>query len=149
VPRGYSGYTQPKSLADALELIKRCKQRIIDDLALKMDKDKTTGELTREYFETLLAQGDMEMLIIKLCVRLEAILRCDYHYEGDFVKMIDQYCSTFNTYDDEGNDYDPYTPRLLHKLRMVRNGIVHSEKCNDKLSISELQECINHICKMG
>jgi transcriptional regulator with XRE-family HTH domain len=149
VPRGYSGYTQPKSLADALELIKRCKQRIIDDLALKMDKDKTTGELTREYFETLLAQGDMEMLIIKLCVRLEAILRCDYHYEGDFVKMIDQYCSTFNAYDDEGNDYDPYTPRLLHKLRMMRNGIVHSEKCNEKLSISELQECINYICKIG
>ena len=149
VPRGYSGYTQPKSLADALELIKRCKQRIIDDLALKMDKNKTTGELTQEYFETLLAQGDMEMLIIKLCVRLEAILRCDYHYEGDFVRMIDQYCSTFNTYDDEGNDYDPYTPRLLHKLRMMRNGIVHSEKCNEKLSISELQECINHICKMG
>lgn len=149
VPRGYSGYTQPKSLADALELIKRCKQRIIDDLALKMDKDKTTGELTREYFETLLAQGDMGMLIIKLCVRLEAILRCDYHYEGDFVKMIDQYCSTFNTYDDEGNDYDPYTPRVLHKLRMMRNGIVHSEKCEQELNIDEIKFCIDYICKMG
>jgi hypothetical protein len=114
-----------------------------------LDKEKTTGELTREYFLNLLAKGDIEMLIIKLCVRLEAILRCDYHYEGDFVKMIDQYCSTFNTYDDEDNNYDPHTPRLLHKLRMMRNGIVHSEKCNDKLSVGELQECIDHICKMG
>ena len=114
-----------------------------------MDKEKTTGELTRQYFEKLLKNGDTEMLIIKLCVRLEAILRCDYHYEGDFVKMIDQYCSTFNTYDDEDNNYDPHTPRLLHKLRMKRNGIVHSEKCNEELSVDELQRCISHICNIG
>lgn len=145
----FSNYAAPKSCLDAAETLQRCRQRIVDELALKMDKEKTTGELTREYFEKLLAKGDIEMLIIKLCVRLEAILRCDYHYEGDFVKMIDQYCSTFNTYDDEDNNYDPHTPRLLHKLRMMRNGIVHSEKCNEKLSVNELQECIDHICKMG
>ena len=145
----FSNYATPRSCLDAAETLQRCRQRIVDELALKMDKEKTTGELTREYFEKLLAKGDIEMLIVKLCVRLEAILRCDYHYEGDFVKMIDQYCSTFNTYDDEDNNYDPHTPRLLHKLRMMRNGIVHSEKCNEKLSVSELQECINHICKMG
>lgn len=147
---GYGVHSiQGKNTAEILSLLQRCRQRIVDELALKMDKEKTTGELTREYFEKLLAKGDVEMLVIKLCVRLEAILRCDYHYEGDFVKMIDQYCSTFNTYDDEDNNYDPHTPRLLHKLRMMRNGIVHSEKCNEKLSVSELQECINHICKMG
>lgn len=142
-------YNEYKTIDSILAFIEECRQRIINDLSLKLDKEKATGELTREYFLNLLAKGDMEMLIIKLCVRLEAILRCDYHYEGDFVKMIDQYCSTFNTYDDEDNNYDPHMPRLLHKLRMMRNGIVHSEKCNDKLSVSELQECIDHICKMG
>lgn len=142
-------YNEYKTIDSILAFVEECRQRIINDLSLKLDKEKTTGELTREYFLNLLAKGDMEMLIIKLCVRLEAILRCDYHYEGDFAKMIDQYCSTFNTYDDEDNNYDPHTPRLLHKLRMMRNGIVHSEKCNDKLSVSELQECIDHICKMG
>ena len=141
--------TKGNTIEEILSLLQRCRQSILDELSLKMDKEKTTGELTREYFEKLLKNGDTEMLIIKLCVRLEAILRCDYHYEGDFVKMIDQYCSTFNTYDDEDNNYDPHTPRLLHKLRMKRNGIVHSEKCNEELSVDELQRCISHICSMG
>ena len=145
----FEGHKYPKTLEEALLLFKLCKQRVIDELALKMDKEKTTGELTREYFEKLLAKGDIDMLIIKLCVRLEAILRCDYHYEGDFSKMIDRYCSTFNTYDDEDNNYDPHTPRLLHKLRMRRNSIVHSEKNGEDLTVSELRECIEHICRIG
>ena len=114
-----------------------------------MDKEKTIGDLTKEYFEKELAKGNVDMVIIKLCVRLEAILRCDYHYEGDFVDMLNKYCGRFNTYDDEGNDYDPYTPKILNKLRMQRNGIVHSEKSNETLTIDELKWCIDYICKMG
>lgn len=89
------------------------------------------------------------MVVIKLCVRLEAILRCDYHYDGDLSVMLDKYCSGFNTYDDEGNDYDPYTPSALNKLRMKRNNIVHSEKNNVDLTLEELKYCIDYICKMG
>ena len=64
-------------------------------------------------------------------------------------EMLNQYCSRFNTYDDEDNNYDPYTPKKLHKLRMQRNGIVHSEKCNEKLTLEEIKWCIDYICKMG
>ena len=143
------------TIEEILALLQRCRQRILDELSLKMDKEKTTGELTRQYFEKLLKDGDTEMLIIKLCVRLEAILRCDYHYEGDFSEMLKQYCdSKLHWREDDGwgymvNKSDDETIRLLHKLRMKRNGIVHSEKCNEELSIDELQKCISHICSIG
>ncbi len=125
------------------------KQRVIDELALKIDKDATTGDLTKEYFESELDKDNIDMVIIKLCVRLESILRCDYHYEGDFVEMLNKYCGQFNTRDDEGSDYDPHTPKVLNKLRMKRNNIVHSEKNNVDLTLEELKYCIDYICKLG
>ena len=114
-----------------------------------MDKEKTVGELTKEYFENELAKGNTDMVIIKLCVRLESILRSDYHYEGDFSEMLNKYCLRFNTYDDAANNYDPYTPRKLNKLRIQRNGIVHSEKSKETLTLEELKWCIDYICKLG
>lgn len=138
-----------KNLEEVITKLQAVKQRILDELSLKLDKEKTIGDLTKEYFESELAKGNVDMVIIKLCVRLEAILRSDYHYEGDFSEMLNQYCSRFNTYDDEDNNYDPYTPKKLHKLRMQRNGIVHSEKCNEKLTLEEIKWCIDYICKMG
>lgn len=131
------------------EQFEKIKQRIINELALKIDKDSIVGDLTKEYFERELGKGNTDMVIIKLCVRLEAVLRCDYHYEGDLSVMLDKYCSGFNTYDDEGNDYDPYTPSVLNKLRMKRNNIVHSEKNSVDLTLEELKYCIDYICKMG
>lgn len=140
---------QSWNIPQVLRYISQCKEKIINDLSLRLDKEKTIGDLTREYFEKELAKGNIEMVIIKLCVRLEAILRCDYQYEGDFSDMLNRFCSYFNTTDDEGNDYDPYTPKILNKLRMQRNGIVHSEKCTEELSVDEIKFCIDYICKMG
>ena len=142
--------SRQKSIASPnKEQFEKIKQRIINELALKIDKDSIVGDLTKEYFERELGKGNTDMVIIKLCVRLEAVLRCDYHYEGDLSVMLDKYCSGFNTYDDEGNDYDPYTPSVLNKLRMKRNNIVHSEKNSVDLTLEELKYCIDYICKMG
>lgn len=138
-----------KYFDDIIDQLNEAKQRIIDDLSLRLDKEKTVGELTKEYFEKELSLGNIDMVIIKLCVRLEAILRSDYHYEGDFSEMLTRYCNTFNIYDDEANDYDPYTPKMLQKLRMQRNGIVHSEKSKECLSVNDIKWCIDCICKMG
>ena len=142
-------FSSAKSFEDVLGKIQSVKQRIIDELSLKLDKTKIVGDLTREYFENELAKGNIDMVIIKLCVRLEAILRCDFHYEGDFVDMLNKYCSKFETYDDEAYNYDPYTPRKLNKLRIQRNGIVHSETCKEELTFEELKWCIDYICKLG
>lgn len=138
-----------KTTADMLKSLQEQRGKIITELSLKIDKEKVVGELTNEYFENELAKGNIEIVIIKLCVRMEAILRCDYHYDGDFSEMLTKYCNTFNTYDDEDNDYDPYTPEMLHKLRMQRNGIVHSEKCKECLSVKDIKWCIDYICKLG
>ncbi len=151
LPSSYGMYNinRVKTLDEVIEKLNAVKQRIIDDLSLKLDKEKTVGDLTKEYFEKELSKGNIDMVIIKLCVRLEAILRSDYHYEGDFSEMLNKYCAGFNTYDDEDNNYDPYTPRKLNKLRIQRNGIVHSEKCKETLTLEELKWCIDYICKMG
>ena len=80
------------SVDDAINKLQLCKQRILDDLSLTIDKDKIVGELTKDYFESELAKGNEDIVIIKLCVRLEAILRCDYQYSGDFSAMLNRYC---------------------------------------------------------
>ena len=140
---------QPSSIGEIIAKLQMCKQQILNEYCWQLDKEKTISDLTWEYFEKELAKGNTEMVVIKLCVRLEAILRSDYHYDGDFSDMLNRFCSYFNTTDDEGNDYDPHTPRILNKLRMQRNGIVHSEKCTEELSMDELKFCIDYICKMG
>lgn len=145
----------PKNLEEVILKLQAVKQRIIDELSLKLDKEKTIGDLTKEYFEAELAKGNIEIVIIKLCVRLEAILRSDYLYEGDFSEMLKKYCdSKLNWEEDDGwgymvNKSDDKTIRLLNNLRIKRNSIVHSEKTNVELSLEEIRYCIDYICKMG
>ena len=144
----------PETLSILIEKIKECKQRIIDEVSLKLDKEKLIKELTKEYFESELKKGNADIVIIKLCVRLEAILRCDYHYEGDFSEMLKTYCdSKLHWKEDDGWDYvwvsDDKTIKILNNLRIKRNSIVHSEKTNVELSLADIQYCIDYICKLG
>ena len=148
-------HNMSKTIIEAMEMLSRCKERIIDELSLRLDKEKTISDLTKEYFQAELAKGNSEIVIIKLCVRLEAILRCDYHYEGDFSDMLNQYCnSKLRWREDDGWGYmidrsDDKTIRLLNNLRIKRNSIVHSEKANIELSLEDIHYCIDYICKMG
>ena len=121
---------------------------VIEEISNKLDKEKIVKDLTKDYFYNELEKGNKEIVIIKLCVRLEAVLRCDFHFEGDFSTMLDNYCSRFETRDDESNNYDPYTPKLLNKLRKKRNNIVHSEKISCELTDDEIKECIEYICNL-
>ncbi|MBE5742838.1 MAG: helix-turn-helix domain-containing protein [Clostridiales bacterium] len=147
---GVNNINRVKTLDEVIEKLNAVKQRIIDDLSLKLDKEKTVGDLTKEYFERELGKGNTDMVIIKLCVRLEAILRCDYHYEGDLSVMIDKYCQEHGWEDDGwGYSVESECVKYLQKLRMKRNNIVHSEKNNVDLTLEELKYCIDYICKMG
>ena len=119
-------------------------------MALKIDKDSIVGDLTKEYFESELGKGNTDMVIIKLCVRLEAVLRCNYHYEGDLSVMIDKYCQEHGWKDDGwGYSVEANHVKYLKKLRMKRNNIVHSEKNSVDLTLEEIKCCIDYICKMG
>lgn len=136
------------NLQEVTEYLNQVRQRIIEELANKNSKEKLVGELTKEYFYDELNKGNREMVVIKLCVRLEAVLRCDYRLEGDFSEMLENYYRSFNTTDDAGNDYDPDTPKMLDHLRKQRNSIVHSEKTAAPMSDDELKSCIDYICAL-
>lgn len=132
------------------EYILAYKQQVIADATFELDKEKTISDLTKEYFETELAKGNTEIVIVKLCVRLEAILRSTYHYEGDFSKMLNQYCNAHGQEDDGwGYNQEAKFVRYLQKLRKCRNSIVHSEKAKETLSIDEIRYCIDYICNMN
>ena len=139
----------------AVQYLKQCKEQVVLGLEYQLDKDTTLGDLTKEYFESELAKGNVEIVIIKLCVRLETILRCDYRYEGDFGEMLKKYCdSKLHWEEDDGwgymvNKSDEKTIRLLNNLRIKRNSIVHSEKTTVELSLEDIYYCLDYICKMG
>lgn len=137
-----------KSIQSVVDFLGKVRQRIINELVNKVDKEKITGELTKDYFYDELNKGNKELVIIKLCVRLEAILKCDYNYQGDFSEMLDLFCRQFEKYDDESNNYDPYTPAMLNRLRQQRNSIVHSEKTGERMSNDEIKQCIDYICSL-
>lgn len=126
-------------------MLSKTRNGIILDLTLMDEKSKVTSGLTKEYFDGLIKSGNTDMAIIKLCVKLEAILKCDRHLTGTFEEMLNKFCGEFETYDDEANDYDPVTPKLLNKLRMKRNAIVHSEKNDVALTSDELNQCIKYV----
>lgn len=137
-----------KSIQSVVDFLGKVRQRIINELVNKVDKEKITGELTKDYFYGELNKGNKELVIIKLCVRLEAILKCDYNYQGDFSEMLDRFCSQFEKYDDESNSYDPYTPAMLNRLRRQRNSIVHAEKTDERMSDDEIKQYIDYICSL-
>ena len=146
----YGGRTNhnQKSIQEAIDYLNDVRQRIINELSNKFDKEKIVGELTKDYFYSELSRGNNELVIIKLCVRMEAILKCDYNFQGDFSEMLDHFCNQFETYDDESNNYDPYTPAMLNRLRRQRNSIVHSEKQGEPMSDEEIKQCIDYICSL-
>lgn len=142
-----SNHKQP-NIQGVSKYLNEVRQRIIEELSNKLDKERIVGGLTKDYFYSELSKGNREIVIIKLCVRMEAILKCDYRYEGDFSEMLDRFCAHFNTSDDECNNYDPYTPQMLNDLRKQRNGIVHSEKQLPPMADEEIKQCIDYICSL-
>lgn len=137
-----------KSIQEVIDYLNDVRQRIISELSNKFDKEKIVGELTKDYLYSELSKGNKELVIIKLCVRMEAILKCDYNFQGDFSEMLDHFCNQFETYDDESNNYDPYTPAMLNRLRRQRNSIVHAEKMVEAMSDDEIKQCIDYICSL-
>lgn len=137
--------TDLQEIADYLSEARKC---IVEELENKFDKEKIVGELTKDYFYSELSNGNKEIVIVKLCVRMEAVLKCDYRYEGTFSEMLDCFFRQFNESDDEGNGYDPFTPAMLRDLRRNRNSILHSEKITEPMSDDEIKDCIDYICSL-
>lgn len=79
----------------------------------RISKDNSAGAISDE-----IKKGNLDGAVVALCVRLEAILKYKYNLEGDLFTMIDEFIAR------QGGD-EKY--RILHKLRMKRNTLVHSD----------------------
>lgn len=139
------------NIDDLVEYVKLCKKQVVDDFKESHNASKIIEELNEEFFRNELAKGNGELVAIKLCVRLEAVLKSKYHYEGDFSEMLEKYCSQHGSYEeDDGWGYmerrtEKFVP-YLQKLRKYRNSVVHSEKKVDSMTKEELDFCIQYIC---
>ena len=171
----------PVKVADAIKFFDKVKDDIVSKWAedienniqsLKTRKkneaeyNRIKAEITSEYLTSLIKKGDEEKATIKLCVRLESILKYKFHYEGDLFTMLDSFfgnqlafVEAYKPYDDYDNNYrydmEKYEKQMelnrvheewtkyLSKLRMRRNSIVHSEKNDVDFSTDDLIRCIN------
>lgn len=129
-------------------------KKIIGDISLKIDKETLTKDLNKEYFEKLYNDKNYELLVIKLCVRLEAVLKCDFHYVGTFEEMLSQYSSQYgyHKYYDDDWSYDEETEsnKIFHKLRKYRNDIVHPEKqTTNTINSDQLKLAIDLVLRLG
>lgn len=79
----------------------------------RIAKDNSAGVISDE-----IRSGNLDGAVVALCVRLESILKYKYNLEGDLFTMIDTFIAS------RGGD-DRYG--VLHKLRMKRNNLVHSD----------------------
>ena len=152
---------QIEELIEAITMDKKCKAEL----------ERVNREITFDYLRSELAKGNIDNTIIKLCVKLEAILKYGYRYEGDLFEMVDQYIKNHftihelhNCWDDEDNNYYYYKEEderfteenkqneikttVLHKLRKKRNSIVHAEKYSSDMSVEEIELCIGIVESM-
>lgn len=141
-----------KTVGEVVEYIKLCKKEVVKNAKEKDYATTIASELTEQYFRNELKKGNVELAVVKLCVRLEAELKSKYHYEGDFSEMLSQYCSQHGSYRTD-DDYGSGTGTeefvsYLHKLRKYRNSIVHAENKGEGMTKEELDFCINYICNM-
>ena len=74
--------------------------------------------LTRESFDKLLEESDIEMAVIKLCVKLEAYFKFNLGYDGNLYEMMDRYCDKIGQ--------NSLVARTLNNLRKARNSVTHA-----------------------
>lgn len=179
----------PHGYSDDIDYIKYCEklkkdyltsevnqiEQLIESITLeqkhKTDYDKISKDITFEYLRSELAKGNIDTVVIKLCVLLEATLIYKYKYTGDLFSMVDKFVNSHltirelhNCFDDEDNLYNSYQKEdeeireenaknaanieVLHKLRMRRNNLVHAESTPVSMSVAELEKCISIVESM-
>ncbi|MDY0316143.1 MAG: helix-turn-helix transcriptional regulator [Acholeplasmatales bacterium] len=136
-------------------------EKITGEKKAKLEYEKVCEEITENYLYTLINDDKLETAVIKICVKLEAKLKYIYKYEGEFKVMLDSYIHNNlkleNLWDDEDNNYyaskqndanKEEITKLLNRLRMVRNSIVHSTSQQEMLTKQELEQIVKVIEKI-
>ena len=133
-------YARRISKSCFLDALAISRERIYTEMMLRLKKDELTGGITKEFLFDMIKSGNVDMCVIKLCVKLEAILKSCYGLEGDLIEMLDGY---FQKFPREENMRES-----LSRLRMYRNCLVHAEYTDIVITPIELKNCIDYICKM-
>ena len=100
-----------------------------DPVKTKDEYDRISKDNSARVISDEISKGNFDGAVVALCVRLESILKYKYNLEGDLFTMIDEFIAS------KGGD-EKY--RILHKLRMKRNTLVHSDGQNVDFTKSDL-----------
>lgn len=143
----YSGIMYDKDFATfdyAINYLRNKRVEILSDIKIKLAYQNIQNELNAEYFEKQLKNENFEIVIIKLCVLLETVLRSKYNCTGEieFSEILEKYCIDY-LQDNEK------TASLLHKLRKSRNSLVHPDQNETILGLDELKACIDYILNLA
>ncbi len=113
----------------------------------EIEYNRCKTEITKEYLLDQINKENYDSVIIKLCVKLESILKYKYEYSGDLHTMLDLYLKKLLDQNLSFNDNKKYNEwaNYLNKLRMKRNNIVHSENNTIDFTEDDLTKCINII----
>jgi Predicted transcription factor, homolog of eukaryotic MBF1 len=171
----------PTNVKDAIKYFNRIKEQIFKEWVENVEGnishirvakeneeeyERLRKEITSEFLIGQIATGNEEVATIKLCVRLESILKHKYGYSGDLITMLDSFFNgplkqieTNKPWDDEDINYESQMEeyyrqtelnelhekwtRYLSKLRMKRNNLVHAEKSSVDFTTEDLKQCIN------
>lgn len=171
----------PTNVKDAIKYFNRIKEQIFKEWVENVEGkishirvakeneeeyERLRKEITSEFLIGQIAKGNEEVATIKLCVRLESILKHKYGFSGDLFTMLDSFFNgplkqveTIKPWDDEDVSYESQMEeyyrqtelnelhekwtRYLSKLRMKRNNLVHAEKSSVDFTTEDLKQCIN------
>lgn len=147
-----------RTCAEYIEKLEDIIERTTNQKALEKEYNKISSEISKENLLSELNRGETDKMVVLICKRLQIILEYKFGYSGDLFTMIDtlidRTMQLHNCIDDEDNCYYAYMNedalftkriKLLHKLRMKRNNIVHAERKEVEMPITEIRECIDLI----
>ncbi len=95
--------------------------------------------LTKEYFSKLLKESDVETVVIKLCVKLEAYFKFNLGYAGNLYEMMDRYCDKIGQ--------NSLVASTLNNLRKARNSVTHAAE-KTKITENEVNGYIETVFKI-
>ncbi len=171
----------PLNVKDAIKFFNKYKENVfnqwVENIESKIthirvkkeneqEYERLKNEITSAFLLEQISKGNDEVAIIKLCIKLESILKYRYGYSGDLYTMLDTFfagplkeVATYMPWDDEDNSYqsqmDEYYRQTelneihrtwteyLSKLRMKRNNLVHAEKSTVNFTTEDLKKCIS------
>lgn len=142
--------TVPEDINEAVLFFDRVKEELFTDwvssIQYKIDGRRETEqrqkniaqikkEISKEYLLQEVEKGNIDNAIIKLCVKIEGILKNQYQLAGDLFSMMDTF---FGMEQCQERWKIP-----LSNLRMKRNSLVHSEATPVTFTKQDLLLCID------